>query len=140
MTRKYTKPVRGKKTREEWLTSMVKLLHAEVFTKLPGKGKPHGVSRLLPKYRVSCSWPGGGSARKRIGECWSPSASATGHTEMFISPRMSDVVKVVETLVHEMVHMYMFQLPQRARHRPQGTLRQAGLCGWPGRQAHLHPR
>ena len=98
---------RGRKTREEWLTTMVRVAHTDLFRKLPAGGMHHGVTKSLPKFRVSCSWPGGGSARKRIGECWSPSASATGHTEMFISPRMSDVVKVVESLIHEMVHMYV---------------------------------
>lgn len=110
MKSKMTPKTRSRKTREEWLTQMVRVLHTDLFQALPARGLHHGVAKALPKFRVSCSWPGGGSARSRIGEAWSPSASATGHTEMFISPRMSDTVKVVETLIHEQVHMYMFQL------------------------------
>jgi hypothetical protein len=53
---------------------------------------------------VSCGFPGGGSARKRIGECWSSTASKAGKFEIFISPVLDDAGIVLDVLVHEMVH------------------------------------
>ena len=54
--------------------------------------------------KVSCGFPGGGSARTRIGECWSPTASAGEVNEIFISPVLSDANDVLAVLVHEAVH------------------------------------
>ena len=61
-------------------------------------------SITFPPVKVSCSWPGGGSARKRIGECWSRAASQAKVNEMFISPKLEDPARVVSVLVHEMAH------------------------------------
>ena len=55
--------------------------------------------------RVSCGFPGGGSARKRIGECWS-TASADGVSQVFVSPILADPVDVLATLAHELVHAF----------------------------------
>ena len=54
--------------------------------------------------KVSCSFPGGGSANKRIGECWPRSRSKAKVNEVFISPRLDDQVQVVGVLAHELVH------------------------------------
>ena len=54
--------------------------------------------------RVSCGWPGGGSRRTRIGECWSTTASRDGHFEIFISPALAQTSEVLAVLVHELVH------------------------------------
>lgn len=54
--------------------------------------------------KVACSWPGGGSARKRIGECWPSKASAIGATEIFISPVIADPVAALDILTHELCH------------------------------------
>jgi hypothetical protein len=53
---------------------------------------------------VSCGFPGGGSARTRIGECWAHTQSADDRTEIFISPVLSDSLDVMAVLVHEAVH------------------------------------
>lgn len=58
----------------------------------------------LPEVRVSCSWPGGGSARTRLGECWARSASEAGINEIFISPSIADAVKALDILTHELIH------------------------------------
>lgn len=60
--------------------------------------------RLPDDVRVSVGFPGGGSARKRIGECWPRSRSASGVNEIFISPVLTDLPKLLEVLVHEAVH------------------------------------
>lgn len=80
--------------REQWLTTAVKELRP-VFKKA---GVP------LPKnVRVSCGFPGGGSARKRIGECWSPQ-TAGGVNQIFINPTLSKPADVLATLTHELAH------------------------------------
>lgn len=81
-------------TREAWLEAGVKKLTA-VFA-------ANGYT--LPPVKVSCSWPGGGSARKRIGECWPTAFSAAKVNEIFISPRIADPVMALDILTHELVH------------------------------------
>lgn len=54
--------------------------------------------------RVSVGFPGGGSARKRIGECWARSQSKDKVNEIFISPVLSDPIRMLDVLVHEAVH------------------------------------
>jgi hypothetical protein len=83
------------KTREEWLKHLAQLL-ASVFSK-SGYQIPANV-------RFSCGWSGGGSRATRIGECWHSKASADGHFEVFISPALSDPIRVAGVLVHELVH------------------------------------
>jgi hypothetical protein len=82
-------------TREAWLQRGAQLLASTVFTAA-------GIS--VPPVKTSCSWPGGGSARKRIGECWSRSASEAGINEIFISPNIADAVQALDILAHELVH------------------------------------
>ena len=83
-------------TREEYLNSAANLM-APWFN---DQGHP------LPKVRVSVGIPAGGKGGKfkRIGECWSPLASADATTEVFICPSQSDAVEVLAILVHELVH------------------------------------
>ena len=86
------------KLREEWLAAAV----CEMRPWFVDYGQP------LPELvRVSCGWPsrGGLSAKKRsIGQCWTPIASADKATEVFISPVLADPVRVLDVLVHELVH------------------------------------
>lgn len=81
-------------TRESWLNAAVVALHP-IFAE-------HGYT--VPQVKVSCSWPGGGSARKRIGECWPTKASAADVNEVFISPTLDDPVRVLDVLAHELAH------------------------------------
>jgi hypothetical protein len=84
-------------TREEWLN---KVLHRHVAKLLKDKA---GVT--LPKdCKVSVGFPGGGSARSRIGECWPRVRSSIGVNEIFLNPSMRDVPKLVDVLVHESIH------------------------------------
>jgi len=83
-------------TREEWLNIAVKELRP-LFKKINVE--------LPEQIDVTCSWPGGGSAKKRIGECWSRSASPSGVNQIFISPTLGDdPVAMIDTLLHEMCH------------------------------------
>lgn len=59
------------------------------------------------KVRIACGFPSsGGLARKRrkIGECWSDSASEDGYFEIFISPIENNPFQIVATLLHELIH------------------------------------
>jgi hypothetical protein len=82
-------------TREQWLQAAVEAIRKDMR-----------VVRdvTVPVVQVSCSWPGGGSPAKRIGECWPTQASKAGVNEVFISPKLEDPVKVVRVLTHELAH------------------------------------
>lgn len=80
--------------REAWLIKAVEALEP-MF-------KQHGAS--IPKVKVSVGFPGGGSARKRIGEFWSDLASVDKLGSVFISPILDDAIEVLGVLVHELVH------------------------------------
>ena len=84
-------------TRDQWLEAAVKELNQKVFA-------PAGVETLDAAWNISCSWPGGGSARKRIGECWPSAYSSKDIREMFISPTLSDELEVLAVVAHEMIH------------------------------------
>jgi len=58
----------------------------------------------IPQVKVSVGFPGGGSPRKRIGEAWHPKASADGLGSIFISPVLDESTRVLDVLVHELVH------------------------------------
>ena len=81
--------------REQWLQRAAKALAADFATK--------GVL-VPPDCKVTCGFPGGGSPRKRIGECWPRSRSLAGVNEVFINPTMESPVHVVDVLGHELLH------------------------------------
>lgn len=81
-------------TREEWLEEALPII-GSLF-------EDEGYA--LPPVKVSCSFPGGGSPLKRIGECWPRALSGGSINEIFITPYMDDPVKVLDVLVHECVH------------------------------------
>lgn len=82
-------------TREQWL---------ECATAMMAEGMFKRAGEVLPRVRVSVGFPGGGSARKRIGECWNPRAAADGISQVFISPTLSEGTRVLDVLAHELIH------------------------------------
>lgn len=82
--------------REHWLSQAVALIRP-VLEERTGEELPEPIA-------VSCGWPGGGSARTRIGEAWSQKCSANGTHETYISPVLADPVDVLAVLVHECIH------------------------------------
>ena len=87
------------KTREEWLHGANKAL-GEIF-KVEGYTLPTDV-------QVTCGWPSksaGRSSRQRIGECWPRGASKNKVNEVIISMSLDDPIQVLETLIHELVHV-----------------------------------
>lgn len=83
-------------TRESWLVAALPALQSVVFT-------PVGLT-VPSDVKVSCSWPGGGSAHKRIGECWPRQFSTGGVNEIFISPSIDLPVAALDILTHELIH------------------------------------
>ncbi len=83
-------------TREDWLNA--------ALTRIRERLASTGACSVPDDARVSIGFPGGGSARKRIGECWPRRLSSTGVNEMFISPVVRDPSTMVEVLVHEAIH------------------------------------
>lgn len=82
-------------TREAWLNAAVDKLRTEIF----------GEKYPVPEVRVSVGWPGGrGPKANTIGQCWPGESASDSVGQIFISPVLAEPVKVLETLVHEMVH------------------------------------
>jgi hypothetical protein len=89
---KTTKPI----TREAWLNQALDMLRPWFLAR---------AEAVIPQdARVSVGFPGGGSARKRIGECWARSQSKDKVNEIFISPVLHDPVRMLDVLAHEAVH------------------------------------
>lgn len=82
-------------SREAWLIAATSKLRETVFRE---------VGHDIPTVRISVGFPGGGSARKRIGEYWHGKATQDGIPQIFISPVLTDAVEHLDTLVHELVH------------------------------------
>jgi len=82
-------------TREAWLNAAVDKLRTEIF----------GEQYPVPEVRVSVGWSGGrGPKANTIGQCWPGESASDSVGQIFISPVLAEPVKVLETLVHEMVH------------------------------------
>ena len=86
-------------TREEWLSAAISLFHPH-FERLNAP--------LPGKIRVTCGFPSKSALsrkNRRIGECWSPKASADSTTEIMISPTLGqDRVEILGVLAHELCH------------------------------------
>lgn len=83
-------------TREQWLNLALAAIRERMAATCE--------LALPADVRVSVGFPGGGSARKRIGECWPRARSASAVNEIFISPVLVDTGKLLEVLVHEAIH------------------------------------
>ncbi|MET9729322.1 hypothetical protein ABZZ79_01265 [Streptomyces sp. NPDC006458] len=84
-------------TREQWLHAAINLL------------RPDFVALGLPipaRVQISVGFGYGAKAesKKILGECWSKSATVDRVNHIFISPEITDVVDVLATVVHELVH------------------------------------
>ncbi len=87
---------------------------------------------LVP-IRVSCGWPlSGGAGQKQvtIGQCFPLTMCADGVVQVFISPRLSDSIDVLGTLLHELIHA---SFNGRFGHRKEFSqaAKRVGLAGPP---------
>ena len=109
------------KTREEWLGQATERLLALVADR----------TELKPpkKVQASVGFPQQDRNGKVIGQCWA-STSGNGVSQVFISPTLKAPIKVLETLLHELIHAA--DDCQHAHKGPFGkAIRQVGLAGKP---------
>ena len=100
------------KTREHWLNEVIDkhLLsyfshtHANVLSRRCGG---QSLTDIRHKIKVSCGFPAGvrgSKSNKAIGVCWGEGASTAGNIEIFISPTIEDSSRVIDILIHELIH------------------------------------
>lgn len=109
--------------REAWLQAAASFL----LEHLGAHGLP------VVAVRVSCGWPvrGGASPRRTvIGQCFAPSMCKDGTPQIFISPRLSDSLVVLGTLLHELLHASVGCEAGHGRLFSQAA-RKVGLAGPP---------
>lgn len=81
-------------TREGWLTLAAEMLDDKYF-------KSEGYT-MPEKVRVSVGFPR--ASAMAIGQCWDPKSSEDGTYEIFICPTQDDPVRVLDILLHELIH------------------------------------
>jgi len=83
----------------------------------------------VPDVHVSIGWPHGGRA-STIGQCFAGSASADGVGHVFISPVLSDPVRILDVLTHELVHAINHAAGDTGHGKPFKTIAvKVGLTG-----------
>lgn len=82
---------------QKWLQDATELLRPEFL-----KHK----FELPEKIRVSCGFPssGGLARQKTLGQCWDAECAQDGVHQIYISPLISDNLRVLDILVHELGH------------------------------------
>lgn len=110
-------------TREAWLNRAVEVMRPWLLE--AGLNAP-------ARIHVSVGWPSRSALsqrRRRLGECWYGETSSDGCPQLFISPIIADSARVLDVLLHEMLHT---ALPG-AKHGPQfaKAARSVGLEGKP---------
>lgn len=86
----------AERTREEWLETATELMR-EWFSE-------ERINKPLPeKVRVSTGY-GKRASKNAIGVCYTAEAAEDAIHQIFISPEITDPVKVLSTLLHELVH------------------------------------
>jgi hypothetical protein len=73
---------------------------------------------------------GAGQKHVTIGQCFPPTMCADGVAQIFISPRISDSVELLGTLLHELIHAH-FQGRFGHRKAFSQAARKVGLAGPP---------
>jgi hypothetical protein len=91
-------------TREQWLIAAAHALSVHFFPIAAGTRKEAGkkMHELPRKLQCSCGFPY--KSREAIGQCWSPKLSADGTTQVFVSPCQDEPVRVLDILLHELIH------------------------------------
>lgn len=82
--------------REQWLTAGMDAMRSRIIA---------AGYTLPPNLKVACGFPVGSRGGKKIlGQCIDPKASAGNVTELFVSPTISDALKALGVLLHELGH------------------------------------
>jgi len=108
--------------REDWLNQAVALMRPW-FTE-------HALT-VPATVHVSVGWPSKSALsakRQRLGECWYGETSSDGCPQLFVSPTIADSLRMLDVLLHEMLHT---ALP-KAKHGPKFA-KHAQLLGLEGK-------
>jgi len=91
--------------REDWLHEAVPYLRELILTRAPD-GAPM-IDQDRPEPYLSVGWPKRSRGKAaRVGECWS-AQHESGRAHIFVSPELADAVRVLDVLVHELIHDYV---------------------------------
>ena len=82
--------------REAWLERVARIVERDLFKVKNIPCNP---------FKVSTGFPAGGSALKRIGECWFAEATKDGIAQVFINPTIENSSRAIDILIHEMIHV-----------------------------------
>lgn len=82
-------------TRENWLTEATDMLRISVF-------KDAGAE--IPTVRLSVGFPSHRENGTTLGTYWRAESTEDGTPQIFISPILSDPIRILSTLTHELVH------------------------------------
>lgn len=105
--------------REAWLNAAV----AELAVLFKNEGWD------VPDVRVSVGWPHGGR-KNTIGQCFPGGLAADGIGQVFISPILSDSVRILDVLLHELVHAINHAEGHSGHGKPFSTIaKKMGLTG-----------
>lgn len=86
-------------SREHWLKIAASIITDEVITPV--------INIPAPAIRYSLTAPKTGHKKGTIlGECWNRAASADDHNEIFITSNLDDSLRILDVLLHEMIHAY----------------------------------
>jgi hypothetical protein len=81
--------------RQQWLEFAVEALR-ERFA---------AAGYVIPtEIRFAIGWPKRATTCGAVGECWATSASSDRHAELFISPELTEGLRILNVLAHELVH------------------------------------
>lgn len=81
--------------RESWLLAATENLRNGMFL---------DQGALIPNVRVSVGFPGGRGSKKAIGQIWHAQACTDSIPQVFVSPIISDPIRALDILVHELIH------------------------------------
>ena len=88
--------------REDWLHEAVPYLRELILTRSSNGAAECDQDR--PEPYLSVGWPKKSRGKAaRIGECWS-AQHESGRAHIFVSPELADAVRVLDVLVHELIH------------------------------------
>ena len=91
--------------REDWLHEAVPYLRELILTRSSNGAAECDQDR--PEPYLSVGWPKKSRGKAaRIGECWS-AQHESGRAHIFVSPELADALRVLDVLVHELIHDYV---------------------------------
>lgn len=104
--------------REQWLEKAVVILRDGMFKENDA---------VVPDLKVATGFPGSGLKRTTIGVYYPIGMTENKIPQVYISPVLQDPIKVLATLVHELIHAVV---PEAKHGKPFGVLaRKLGLEG-----------